>query len=564
MTVEHRAVPISPTRHRSATQRCDAKRAAMVLAVAALPFGTTLPAQAAPAPTSPLDAQRFTLPAARLSTLPAAPVTLPTAPSTVTRYVDVPIGNVRSGPGMSYGIVGSLTKGTKVTGTLSSNGWLNLGNGRYIGTSILSTTASGGAATTSTTSAEVTRYVTATSGNVRSGPSTGYRVVGTLARDTKVTGTWTSNGWLDLGNGRFISSVILSTSAPSGAATPSAPTSGSQVTRYVTATAGNVRSGPGMTYGVVGTLARGTEVKGTLVSGWLNLGNGRYIGTSILTTTAPGGGTAAPAAPSTSNEVTRYVTATAGNVRSGPGTSYGVVGTLSRGSKVTGTLTSNGWLNLGNGRYISGVILTATAPGGTAPTAPSTGAQVTRYVTATAGNVRSGPGTSYGVVGTLARDTQVSGVLTTSGWLDLGGGRFISSTILSTSPTSGGGTGSLPGGGTSAGSVSGAAILAEGEKYFGIMYVWGGEDPSGFDCSGYTQYVFGQLGIRLPRTAAQQQAFATPVTTPQPGDLVFWGSPAWHVAIYAGDGYIYDSGRAGLPVQKRKMFSGVSGFGRVG
>ncbi len=561
MTVEHRPA-ISPARHRSAAQRCDAKRAAMVLAVAALPFGTTLPAQAAPAQTSPLDAQRLNLPAARLSTLPAAPVTLPTAPTTVTRYVNVPIGNVRSGPGMGYGIVGSLTKDTKVTGTLTSNGWLNLGNGRYIGTSIVSTSSSGGSAT-STNSTEVTRYVTATAGNVRSGPSTGYRVVGTLSRDTKVTGTLTSNGWLDMGNGRFISGVILSTRAPGGTSTPSAPTSGSEVTRYVTATAGNVRSGPGMTYGVVGTLARGTEVTGTLVSGWLNLGNGRYIGTSILSTTAPGGATTAPTSPSTSTQVTRYVTATAGNVRSGPSTGYRVVGTLSRDTKVTGALTSNGWLDMGDGRFISGVILTTTAPGGTSPTAPSTGAQVTRYVTATAGNVRSGPSTSYGVVGTLPRDTQVSGVLTTNGWLELGGGRFISSAILSSSPTSSGGTGSLPGGGSSAGSVSGAAILAEGEKYFGIMYIWGGEDPSGFDCSGYTQYVFGRLGIRLPRTAAQQQAFATPVTNPQPGDLVFWGSPAWHVGIYAGDGYIYDSGRPGLPVQKRKMFAGVSGFGRV-
>jgi peptidoglycan DL-endopeptidase CwlO len=486
MTVEHRPA-ISPERHRAAPSRCDAKRAAMVLAVAALPLGSAMPAQAAPVQTAPLDTQRTLLPTARgVSSLPTAPVTLPTAPTTVTRYVDVPLGNVRSGPGMSYAVVTSLTKGTRVTGTLTSNGWLKMADGRYMGLSILTTSAPGGTSTTS-------------------------------------------------------------------------PSTGNEVTRYVTATNGNVRSGPGMTYRVVGTLSRGTEVKGTISNGWLKMADGRYIGTSILTTTAPGG--TSTTSPSTGNEVTRYVTATNGNVRSGPGTSYGVVGTLSRGTQVTGTLTSNGWLNLGGGRYISGVILTSTAPGtATSPTAPSTGAEVTRYVTATAGNVRSGPGTSYGVVGTLPRGTQVNGVLTTSGWLNLGGGRYISSTILSSTDPSAGG---LPGGGASAGSVSGAAILAEGEKYFGIMYVWGGEDPSGFDCSGYTQYVFGRLGINLPRTAAQQQQFATPVSNPQPGDLVFWGAPAWHVAIYAGDGYIYDSGRAGLPVQKRKMFSGVTGYGRA-
>ena len=107
-------------------------------------------------------------------------------------------------------------------------------------------------------------------------------------------------------------------------------------------------------------------------------------------------------------------------------------------------------------------------------------------------------------------------------------------------------------------------MLAEGRKYFGIMYRGGGNHPStGFDCSGYTQYVFGQLGIDLPRTTGGQRSVATPVSNPQPGDLVFWGSPAYHVAICAGDGYIYDSGKPGIPVQKRKMFSGVSGFGRV-
>ncbi|MBW8172198.1 C40 family peptidase, partial [Ornithinimicrobium sp. Arc0846-15] len=147
-------------------------------------------------------------------------------------------------------------------------------------------------------------------------------------------------------------------------------------------------------------------------------------------------------------------------------------------------------------------------------------------------------------------------------WLKMSNGRYISSVILTSSrPQSSASRDDVSSGGSS--SVSSNAVLREAEKYFGIMYLWGGETPAGFDCSGYTQYVHAQLGISLPRTAAQQQAFATPVSNPQPGDLVFWGSPAWHVAIYAGDGMIYDSGRAGIPVQKRNMFSGVTGYGSV-
>ncbi|HLS46007.1 MAG TPA: NlpC/P60 family protein, partial [Ornithinicoccus sp.] len=60
-----------------------------------------------------------------------------------------------------------------------------------------------------------------------------------------------------------------------------------------------------------------------------------------------------------------------------------------------------------------------------------------------------------------------------------------------------------------------------------------------------------------------QQSYATPVSNPQPGDLVFYGYPAYHVGIYAGNGMMYDSGRPGLPTQLRPVFSGVSGYGRV-
>ena len=107
-------------------------------------------------------------------------------------------------------------------------------------------------------------------------------------------------------------------------------------------------------------------------------------------------------------------------------------------------------------------------------------------------------------------------------------------------------------------------ILGIAAAYTGIYYVYGGSTPAGFDCSGYTQYVFAQAGISLPRSAAAQQAAATPVSNPQPGDLVFFGYPAYHVGIYAGNGMMYDSGKPGIPTQLRPVFSGVSGYGRVG
>lgn len=108
-------------------------------------------------------------------------------------------------------------------------------------------------------------------------------------------------------------------------------------------------------------------------------------------------------------------------------------------------------------------------------------------------------------------------------------------------------------------------VLGVAAAYSGYPYAWGGTSPAtGFDCSGYTSYVFAQVGISLPRTAAAQQASAVPVSNPQPGDLIFFGYPAYHVGIYAGGGMMYDSGRPGILTGKRAIFSGVSGYGRVG
>jgi cell wall-associated NlpC family hydrolase len=107
-----------------------------------------------------------------------------------------------------------------------------------------------------------------------------------------------------------------------------------------------------------------------------------------------------------------------------------------------------------------------------------------------------------------------------------------------------------------------SAIVGIAEKYIGVPYVYGGSSPSGFDCSGLTQYVYGQAGISIPRTASGQQSAATPVSSPQPGDLVFFGYPAWHVGIYVGNGMMIDSPKPGTSVQYRSIFSGVSGYGR--
>lgn len=90
-------------------------------------------------------------------------------------------------------------------------------------------------------------------------------------------------------------------------------------------------------------------------------------------------------------------------------------------------------------------------------------------------------------------------------------------------------------------SGSGSSAVSIAYQYLGVPYVYGGASPSGFDCSGFTMYVYSQLGISLPHGATPQLNYGTSVSRSdlQPGDLVFfsdYGYAASHVGIYVGDG----------------------------
>ena len=89
------------------------------------------------------------------------------------------------------------------------------------------------------------------------------------------------------------------------------------------------------------------------------------------------------------------------------------------------------------------------------------------------------------------------------------------------------------------GRIEGADIVRAARRHLGVRYVLGGETPSAFDCSGFVQWVFGEYGIAMPRTAREQAGVgdAPPYDGElQPGDLLFFYGPrgAQHIAIYVG------------------------------
>lgn len=117
-----------------------------------------------------------------------------------------------------------------------------------------------------------------------------------------------------------------------------------------------------------------------------------------------------------------------------------------------------------------------------------------------------------------------------------------------------------------------ARVVAAARSHLGDSYAWGGNGPKAFDCSGLTSIVWTHTGhvTRMPRTSAQQQAWAVPIPAEQAqaGDLAFFGDPVTHVGLIAGRRagrlVMIDASSSQQGVVEREVWSsGTVRFGRV-
>ncbi|WP_425464857.1 C40 family peptidase [Paenibacillus piri] len=94
-----------------------------------------------------------------------------------------------------------------------------------------------------------------------------------------------------------------------------------------------------------------------------------------------------------------------------------------------------------------------------------------------------------------------------------------------------------------------SSVISTGKKYMGTPYKFGAKagQTRTFDCSSFTQYVYGKHGVKLPRTSKAQSKVGTYVSKNnlKPGDLVFFYSPVHHVGIYIGNGKMLHTYGAG-------------------
>ena len=515
-------------------------------------------------------------------------------PASGTGTVTCDVLNVRSGPGTSNSVIGSLKRGNSVAVKAKSNGWYKVSYGSgtgwvcgdylSVGQSSPAKAPAQSKPSSPSTSGGSAGRVSGTGGagvNVRSGAGTRYGRIGGLAEGASVTIVGQSGGWYQIkygsGTGWVCGDYVKKTSGGSS--------SGGTSTGKVSGTGGaglNVRSGAGTGYGRIGGLGEGASV--TIVgqsNGWYQIKYGSGTGwvSSQFVKKGSGGssGGSSSGGSSSGGSTAGYVSGTGGagvNVRSGAGTGYGRIGGLAEGASVTIVGQSNGWYKIkyGSGTGWVSSQFVRKGSGGSSSGGSSGGSTSTAgYISGTGGagvNVRSGAGTGHSRIGGLAEGASVTIVGQSNGWYKIkygSGTGWVSSQFVRKGSGGGGGNGRIRGDrrlannaiqvaremGTTGWCATGVSRAIQ--RTYGIFVGGNGN----------------QIDDNLPRSMFEQLNVGLGTALQYPGIILTWertatrlGQIYGHTAITVGNGasscsdyYEYNTtnnGRSGFKCFQRK------------
>lgn len=316
--------------------------------------------------------------------------------------------------------------------------------------------------------------------------------------------------------------------------------------RYTTSSV-NVRTKASMSGKVVGSFAKGKKVTCYGTSGSFTKvkynGSYRYTATSYLSSKKT---SSSSSSSSSSSTYTRYIKAASLNVRKAASNSGAVVGSVSKGTKVTCYGTSGGFTKIkynGSYRYVSTSYLTSTkitSSSSSSSNSSSSSSTYTRYITASSLNVRKKASSSGAIAGSVSKGTKVTCYGTSGSFTKIkfnGNYCYVSTQYLSSSKPSG----------TTTSSVTGSQIANYALKFLGNPYVWGGTSlTKGADCSGYTMSVLAHFGIDVPHSSVSQRYVGTSVSlgNRKAGDLVCYNAinGIGHVGFYIGNNQVVHAG----------------------
>ena len=229
------------------------------------------------------------------------------------------------------------------------------------------------------------------------------------------------------------------------------------------------------------------------------------------------------------------------NMRKKPESGSQVVGKLMDGSACEVQETLDGWYHVNSGG-IDGYVSSEYVITGDAAKEKALSMVTDRAVVTTDNlNIREQPSTDSNIVGQCLEGERYEILGEEDGWYQIEGG-YVSSDYVAQVDAA-----------AASASGKGSEIAQYAQQYVGYPYVYGGSSPSGFDCSGFTMYVYSQHGYSLPHSATSQwqsglgtQVYS--ISELQPGDLVFFqgtyncGDYITHVGIYVGDNRMYHAG----------------------